>query len=204
MAIAQVSKSQIESAKSAVALAQGKRTQSQGEVQQTATGGIQVKLKEAAKQQALAKVELARAALQNAQLDLEHATIVAPCDGQVSKKTAAEGNLAQVGAALLTIVKADSVYLVANFKETQVAKIKAGEEVDVEIDAFPGKTFHGVVESEAPATGSTFALLPPDNATGNFVKVVQRLPIRIKFTDSGDALKEIQVGMSALVTVKVG
>jgi len=179
------------------------KTQSIGEAQLTATAPIQIKQKEAARLQALAKVEQARAALKTAELDLEHSRIYAPTNGRVSKRIAEVGALAQVGGSLMSVVPDSSVFVVANFKETQVANIKSGEPVAVEIDAFPGKEFHGHIDSTSAATGATFALLPPDNATGNFVKVVQRVPVKILLDDGPDELAKLHVGMSAMVTVKV-
>jgi membrane fusion protein (multidrug efflux system) len=200
----QVTAAQIQAARQELIAAQGEQTKARGQIQETATAPIQVKLKQAAKQQALARVEQAKAALKNAQLDLERTKIYAPSNGRLSKRTAEVGNLAQAGASLFSLVRSDSIYVLANFKETQVAKLKPGESVSVEIDAFPGTEFHGVVDSQSAATGSTFALLPPDNATGNFVKVVQRLPVKIRFDEPAERLKSLQIGMSANVTVKVG
>lgn len=194
---------QIQSARESLAAAGGTKTQSLGEAQMTATGSIQIRQREAAKRQSLAKVEQAQAALKTAQLDLEHARVYAPVDGRVSKRIAEIGALAQVGGSLMSVVPEHSVYVVANFKETQVSRIRSGEKVDIEIDAFPGTEFHGHIDSTSAATGATFALLPPDNATGNFVKVVQRVPVKILLDEDAEQLAKLHVGMSAIVTVKV-
>lgn len=199
----ELASAQIASAKQSVSAANAKRTQSLGEQQLTETTDIQVKQKEAARDQALARVEQAKGALRTAELDFEHTKIYAPCDGKVSKKIAETGATVQAGSLLMSIVPKDSVYVVANFKETQIANIKAGEPVDIEVDGFPGVEFKGHIDSSSAATGATFALLPPDNATGNFVKVVQRVPVKIVLDDEPEKVGRLHVGMSALVTVSV-
>ncbi len=191
----------LDTAQRGLAIAIGKRTQSLGEKRSAATTNDKVAMKQAERDQALARVDLAKAALANAQIDLEHTKIYAPVAGKVAKKVVQVGQLAQLGAPLLSIVSDEMPYVVANFKETQMHDMRVGEAVDIDVDAFPGKTFHGKVDSLSPATGSTFALLPPDNATGNFVKVVQRLPVKIVFDSGQSGLDRLRVGMSAVVTV---
>jgi membrane fusion protein (multidrug efflux system) len=119
----------------------------------------------------------------------------------VSRLGAHAGQQVMAGQPLLMLVPLDS-YVVANFKEVQVGRMKAGDPVDVEIDAYPGRTFHGVVDTVSPATGARFSMIPPDNATGNFVKVVQRVPVKVTWSSPpGPAMRP---GLSAEVTVHVG
>lgn len=140
----------------------------------------------------------------NANLYLSYTVITAPADGIVSKVNVQEGQLLQAGQATFSIVQDNEIWVVANFKETQYDELKVGQKVTVEVDAFPGHEFEAVVASFSPATGSRFALLPADNASGNFVKTVQRLPVRIEFTNKEDALaKQLKPGMNANVDVHI-
>ena len=137
-----------------------------------------------------------------AKLNLSYTAIVAPEDGMVSKITTQPGQFVQGGQALFAIVHSDKVWVVANFKETQLDKMKVGQKVIVKADAFKNHKFQATVSSFSPATGSTFALLPPDNASGNFVKTVQRLPIKIDFTNTSDSLlHQLRPGMNVEVDV---
>jgi membrane fusion protein (multidrug efflux system) len=150
-------------------------------------------------QLAHAKVKNARAALDLARLQLSWTEVKAPADGTVSRLAARVGQIVQPGQPLAQLVPQES-YVVANFKETQVGRIRAGQRVEVEIDSFPGRSLAGRVESVSAGTGARFSLLPPDNASGNFVKVVERVPVRIAWT-SPPADLPLRAGMSALVTV---
>jgi membrane fusion protein (multidrug efflux system) len=137
-----------------------------------------------------------------ARLNLSYTVVVAPEDGLVSKVTVQPGQFVQAGQSLFSIVHSDRVWTVANFKETQLNKMREGQKVIITADAFRNHEFQARVASFSPATGSTFALLPPDNASGNFVKVVQRLPVRIEFTDPSDTLiKKLRPGMNVQVDV---
>ena len=137
-----------------------------------------------------------------AKLNLSYTAIVAPEAGMISKVNIQTGQFLQAGQALFSVVHSNSVWVVANFKETQLDKMKEGQKVVVTADAYDGHKFQGVLSSFSPATGSTFALLPPDNASGNFVKVVQRLPVKIEFTDSSDSLvRKLRPGMNVIVDV---
>jgi len=137
-----------------------------------------------------------------AKLNLSYTVITAPQDGLVSKVNIQPGQFLQGGQALFSVVHSENVWVVANFKETQLNKMKTGQKVIVKADAYSGHAFQAVLSSFSPATGSTFALLPPDNASGNFVKVVQRLPVKIEFTDLNDPLvKKLRPGMNVLVDV---
>jgi membrane fusion protein (multidrug efflux system) len=137
-----------------------------------------------------------------AKLNLSYTVITAPQDGLISKVGIQPGQYVQAGQPLFSIVHSDNVWVIANFKETQLDKMKEGQKVTVKADAYPGHDFQAKLTSFSPATGSTFALLPPDNASGNFVKVVQRLPVKIEFTESSDPLvKKLRPGMNVLVDV---
>lgn len=142
--------------------------------------------------------------VENAKQMLSYTVITAAEDGYVSKVPIQKGQFVQAGAQLFSIVVDNSKWVVANFKETQLTKMLEGQKVDIEIDAFPKKTFHGVVSSFSPATGSTFSILPPDNASGNFVKVVQRLPVKITFTDLDKKTSDkLRAGMNVKATVEL-
>jgi len=158
---------------------------------------------QAALAQSQAAVARARAALNLASQDLTHATIVAPIDGVVGDRQVEQGDYVQPGSRLLTIVPLDSLYVIANFKETQTARMLAGQPVDIEVDALPGETLHGAVESFAPGSGSQFSLLPFEPGTGNFTKIVQRVPVRIRFNDDQSLVTRLRPGLSTTVTVRV-
>ncbi len=137
-----------------------------------------------------------------AKLNLSYTVIVAPQDGMVSKVTTQPGQFVQAGQSLFSIVHGDQVWVVANFKETQLDKMKVGQKVVVKADAFKDHEFEAKVTSFSPATGSTFALLPPDNASGNFVKTVQRLPVKVEFANTNDPLiHQLRPGMNVEVDV---
>ena len=150
-----------------------------------------------------ARLLAAQAARDNAALQLSYTTVAAPLDGTVSKKQVEVGQLVQAGQTLMSIVSDSGLYVTANVKETQLARIKPGQKVEFEIDAYGGATAEGVVESIASATGAKFALLPPDNATGNFTKVVQRVPVRIRITKDLGKDRPLRPGMSVLANIIV-
>ncbi|MDX8470274.1 HlyD family secretion protein [Mesorhizobium sp. VK23B] len=164
----------------------------------------------ATKQVALLKAELgqAEAALAHAlavqhqaELNLSYATIVAPVDGTIGNRTLRVGQYVQAGTQLMSVVPSAKTYVIANFKETQLTNVHPGQPVEIEVDMFPGRSFHGHVDSLAPASGQEFALLPPDNATGNFTKIVQRIPVRIAL--DGDSLTDgvLRPGMSVVPAI---
>ncbi len=150
---------------------------------------------------AQARLGSARAMRDNAALQLSYTTITAPVSGIVSKKQVEVGQLVQPGQTLMSIVADSGVFVTANFKETQLARIRVGQKVDLEVDAYGGSHVEGEVQSIASATGAKFALLPPDNATGNFTKVVQRVPVRIKVIKGLDKERPLRPGMSVLANV---
>jgi membrane fusion protein (multidrug efflux system) len=149
-----------------------------------------------------AVIKQRQADVDDAKLNLSYTTITAPEDGLVSKVNVQAGQYVQAGQSLFSIVINKEIWVVANFKETQLNKMKVGQKVIIHADAFPGRDFEARLASYSPATGARFALLPPDNASGNFVKVVQRLPVRIEFVNPNDAaLKQLRPGMNVDVDV---
>jgi membrane fusion protein (multidrug efflux system) len=155
----------------------------------------QIKIAEATIQQRKVDVD-------DAKLNLSYAVITAPANGQVSKVNAQAGQYATAGSSLFSLVLDSSLWVVANFKETQLDRIRIGQRVLISVDAYPHHEFEGEVGSFSPATGAQFALLPPDNSSGNFVKVVQRLPVKILFTQNGDSLLQgLRAGMNVNVDV---
>lgn len=168
---------------------------------QAVTASAQVTGAEAGAKFAQARLAAARASRANAALQLAWAQVTAPLAGSVSRKQVEVGQLVQAGQPLLTIVADTSVFITANFKETQLADLKIGQPVTIEVDSYAGCTAEGKVESVSAATGARFALLPPDNSTGNFTKVVQRVPVRIQVTKSCGAGMPMRPGMSVVVHV---
>jgi membrane fusion protein (multidrug efflux system) len=151
--------------------------------------------------QLLAALAKAKAALSLARQNLEHTIIRAPVAGQVGDRQAQTGEFVAPGTQLLTIVPMDTIYVTANFKETQTARMLIGQHVRVKIDALPGKSFDGEVESFAPASGSEFSLLPFEPATGNFTRIVQRVPVRVRILPGQEGHERLRPGLSADVTV---
>jgi len=148
-----------------------------------------------------ARMQGAQAARDNAALQLSYTRVLSPTPGIVSRKQVEPGQLIQVGQPLLTVVSDTGVFVTANFKETQLADIRVGQPAEIEVDAYGGSAAVGCVESLSAATGSKFALLPPDNATGNFTKVVQRVPVRIKVRQGLGAERPLRPGMSVTVHI---
>ncbi len=171
------------------------------ERQQAAAGGT-VASAEAGVRLATARLQAAQAARDNAALQLQYTNVTAPAAGIVSKKQVEPGQLVQAGQPLFTIVADTGVFVTANFKETQLAEIRVGQPAEIEVDAYKGATVQACVESVSAATGSKFALLPPDNATGNFTKVVQRIPVRLKVTKGLGPDRPLRPGMSGNVHVE--
>ena len=154
---------------------------------------------------AAANIEKAKAALDAAKLNLDYTVVTAAVDGQVSTIDLQPGQLVAPGQALFYVINNNETWVVANFKETQLNKMTEGQKVVVKVDAYPDTEFEGVLTSFSPATGSRFSLLPPDNATGNFVKTVQRLPVKISLTENNDKVKVklLRPGMNVEVDVHI-
>ncbi len=147
-----------------------------------------------------AVIDSRKADVEYAQLQLTYTVITAPASGIISKRNIQLGQLVQAGTPLFSVVH-DDIYITANFKETQLSDIRLGQKVDIRVDAFDKQVIPGTIESFSGATGAKFSLLPPDNATGNFVKVVQRVPLRIHIDADAEVLKKMRPGMSVDVTV---
>jgi len=165
------------------------------------TGPEEVKIQKARAASKSAKADQMRAALAQARLNLEHTEVKAPVSGVVSRRTVEVGQIVQVGQPLLAIVPLDDVWVVANFKEDQLKRIRAGQRASVSVDGYGGREYEGRVDSVSPATGARFSLLPPENASGNFVKVVQRVPVKIVFDGKIDPDHPLRPGMSVVPTI---
>jgi membrane fusion protein (multidrug efflux system) len=148
------------------------------------------------KKQRAADIEAAKATLAAARLKLGYTKITAPFDGVVGERQVQPGDYVNIGSSLINVVPLPDVYVIANYKETQLTRVRPGQSVEVTVDSFPNERLHGRVERIAPASGSQFALLPPDNATGNFTKVVQRVPVRIALDKGQPLLERLLPGMS--------
>jgi membrane fusion protein (multidrug efflux system) len=181
--------------------AEGRVAEARARVAQTTPVAPQIETAASAASLADARVAAAEAALHLAELQLEYTKVLAPADGLVTQLSARVGGLIQAGQPLAQLVPVRT-YLVANFKETQIDRMRPGNRAEVRIDAYPGRTFEATLESLAGGTGSRFSLIPPDNASGNFVKVVQRVPVRLAWKTEPDV--PLKAGLSADVTVFVG
>ncbi|MBH8575290.1 HlyD family secretion protein [Nostocaceae cyanobacterium CENA369] len=191
-------------AQEGVTSAQAKLAASRGGLQQATAGGQDTTAKRSQYEAAKAAIAQAEASLKDAQLQLSYTNVTAPSAGRVGNKNVEIGNRVQAGTPLMAIVD-DEKWVVANFKETQLENMKPGEPVEIKLDAFPHHTFSGRVDSISPASGAQFALLPPDNATGNFTKIVQRIPVKILLDQKSIQGYESRItpGMSAEVAVEV-
>jgi membrane fusion protein, multidrug efflux system len=188
-----------ENAQEAAQAAQSRVSQARAELRQSRAGQQQVQVNEAQAASALAKVQQARADLETAELNLSYTTITAPTEGQVTKKSVEAGQIVQPGQGLMTIIPLQDVWVTANFKETQLANVHPGQKAEVHVDMY-GRTIEGRVNSIAGGTGARLSLLPPENATGNFVKVVQRIPVKITF-DSMPPGVVLRPGMNVDATI---
>ena len=195
----------IQAAQQQVQVYQDRERQSQAQFKSAETGPQQVAAKNAQADQALAQVKAAQAQLDQANLNLSYTKIVAPANGIVTRKSVELNQNVSSGQNLMTLVSLDDLWVTANFKETQLKHISAEQLVEISVDA-TGKTYHGKVKQIGGATGSVLSLFPPENATGNYVKVVQRVPVRIDFTDLANEDKDhlLRPGLSVepKVTVK--
>lgn len=189
----EIAKAQLEAAKARVQQAHAGVAAAKADTKQVA-------IKQADAAGKIAKVQQAHAALEAAQLNLEYATVTAPVDGVVTHKQVEIGQVVQQGQGLLVVVPLHDVWVTANFKETQLKKMKAGQKAEVKVDTY-GKTFSGHVDSISGATGSVLSLLPPENATGNYVKVVQRIPVKIVLDPIPQEKAVLRPGMNVEATV---
>jgi membrane fusion protein (multidrug efflux system) len=182
--------------------AESRVAEAQGHLDSSSSVDAQLAAAKAAADLAHARWDSAKAQLTEAHLQRTYAEVKSPIDGVVSKLAVHEGQTLAPGMMIVAVVP-NTTYVVANFKETQVGRMRPNQKATIKIDAFPGKSFEGTVESISAATGARFSLLPPDNASGNFVKVVQRVPVKIKWTSGPSASSLLQAGLSADVTVHV-
>lgn len=180
-------------------------TKAEAEVQLARASNVQTEVNQRQWETDMAAVEQAKAALNEAQLNLSYTKIVAPTSGRIGKKTVEEGQRVEPGQPLLTVVS-DDPWVVANYKETQLKKMQAGQKVEIKVDSFPDHKFEGTVLSFSPASGASFAVLPSDNATGNFTKIVQRVPVKILFTSESIRGYEDRMtpGLSVVTSVSTG
>jgi membrane fusion protein (multidrug efflux system) len=197
-------RAQLQSGREAVNQQIGKRQQAIGVLTQAETAPKQVAVSQAAVSTNKTRIAQAKAALQTAQINLNRTRLVAPYDGTISKKTGEVGQQLAVGQQIMALIPDNDIWVEANFKETQLANMRVGQEVEIEVDALGGQKFHGHVQSLAAGTGSSFALLPTDNATGNFTKVVQRVPVKIVFDRDQKGLEQLRAGLSVIATVTTG
>jgi membrane fusion protein (multidrug efflux system) len=163
-----------------------------------------IKQAEAARVSQLSAIKQKEAGLEAATLSAGYTKIYAPVDGYVTKKNVEVGNQIQSGQPMMAVVPLEGIYVTANYKETQLEKVKPGQRVEIKVDTYPGKRFKGTVQSIMAGTGSAFSLFPAENATGNYVKVVQRIPVKILFDKNTDPGHVLRVGMSVVPTVIVG
>jgi len=190
----------IEIAKAQLDAAKARVQQAQAGVVSAKADTKQVQIRQADAQGKIAKVQQARAAVEAAQLNLEYATVVAPVDGVATHKQVEVGQIVQQGQGLMVVVPLRDVWVTANFKETQLRSMKPGQKAEVKVDTY-GKTFDGHVDSIAGATGAVLSLLPPENATGNYVKVVQRVPVKIVLDPIPQEKAVLRPGMNVVATV---
>ncbi len=178
--------------------------QTQGQMQLAQASKVQTDVNTKQYDVANTAIEQAKASLEEAQLNLSYTVITAPTNGRIGKKSVEVGQRVEPGQPLVTLVS-DDLWVVANFKETQLAKMRPHQEVELKVDSFPGHTFKGIVDSVAPGSGSSFAVLPSDNATGNFTKIVQRVPVKVLFDKAslGNYSDLLVPGMSVIVDIQV-
>jgi membrane fusion protein (multidrug efflux system) len=209
-AAADTARSQIAEAEAGIRVAESRMTharagaqQAHAELQTAQTGPSQVAATKARAASAEARVAQARANLAQAELNLQYTSVKAPVRGVVSRKGINAGQVVQPGQPLVALVQIGDVWVTANFKETQLKDMRPGQRATIKVDAFGGRELKGKVDSIAGATGARFSLLPPENATGNFVKVVQRVPVKIVLEPGQDPDQRLRPGMSVTATVYV-
>jgi membrane fusion protein, multidrug efflux system len=209
-AAADAARAEVTAARSGITVAQQRAAQAKAGANQARAGLAtartapqQLQVTQARAAAAEARVQQAQAALRQAEFNLAYTSIAAPGAGIVSRKSVEPGQVIQAGQPLMALVDLERVWITANFKETQLESMKPGQKATVEVDALGGRAFEGHVDSIAAATGAKFSLLPPENATGNFVKVVQRIPVKIVLESGQDPEHLLRPGMSVTPTVRV-
>jgi membrane fusion protein (multidrug efflux system) len=193
-------KANVDAANAGVATAEAKAAQAQAQAEAARTVPEQLKVTRAKAGAATAEVQRAISALAQAELNLKYTKIYAPVTGVLSKRSVEPGQVLQAGQPVFSIVNLDDIWTTANFKETQLRNMHVGQKATIRVDAY-GHDYHGTIESVGAATGARFSLLPPENATGNYVKVVQRIPVRIRFEKGEDPGHQLRPGMSVEPTV---
>jgi membrane fusion protein (multidrug efflux system) len=194
----------VSAAEAAVRMSQNKVKQNQSDLKRSETGPKQVAIQRAKADQAAAQVEQARAELEQAKLNLSYTRIVAPVDGIITRKSVEVGQNVSAGQNMTTLVSLDDIYITANFKETQLDHMRPGQPVTISVDAYGDRKYDAVITQIGGATGSVLSLFPPENATGNYVKVVQRVPVRIDLSNkSEDSDHLLRPGLSVEPKVRV-
>jgi membrane fusion protein (multidrug efflux system) len=201
-AAVQAATANVQAAQDAVRQAQSRLAQASASVESAQTGPQQIRIQRSRAVAASAAAQKSRSELEQAQLNLGYTRIVAPVDGVVAKRSAQPGQYVSPGQQLMAVVPLDDIWVTANFKETQLRNMRPGNPVKINVDAY-GRTYSGYVESIAGGTGAVFSLLPPENATGNYVKVVQRLPVRLRLDKGQDPDHRLRPGMSVVPDVNV-
>jgi len=201
-AAVQAAVANVQAAQDAVRQAQSRLAQAFASVESARTGPQQIRIQQSRAVAAAAAAQKSKTAVEQAQLNLSYTRIVAPVDGVVAKRSAQPGQYVAPGQQLMAIVPLDDIWVTANFKETQLRNMHPGNPVEIHVDAY-GRTYTGHVESIAGGTGAVFSLLPPENATGNYVKVVQRVPVRLRLDKGQDPDRQLRPGMSVVPDVNV-
>jgi len=201
-AAVQAATANVRAAQDAVRQAQSKLAQASASVESAQTGPQQIRIQRSRASAASAEAQKSKAAVEQSQLNLGYTRIVAPVDGVVAKRSAQPGQYVSPGQQLMAVVPLDDIWVTANFKETQLQNMRPGNHVEIHVDAY-GRTYSGYVESIAGGTGAVFSLLPPENATGNYVKVVQRLPVRLRLDKGQNPDRRLRPGMSVVPDVYV-
>ncbi len=194
----------IEAAQARASQAEARIKEAQANQQATRTAPQQMAISRSNVQTALARVKQAQAALEQAELNLQYTEVKAPIDGIVSQKKVELGQYVQTGQPLLALVPLHNVWVTANYKENQLKDMRPGQKAFVTVDAYGGRKYEGHIDSIAAATGARFSLLPPENATGNYVKVVQRVPVKIVIDRGVDDSHPLRPGLSVIATVMTG
>jgi membrane fusion protein (multidrug efflux system) len=201
-AAVQAATANVRAAQDAVRQAQSRLAQASASFESAQTGPQQVRIQQSRAVAAAAGAKKSETAVEQAQLNLSYTRILAPVDGVVAKRSAQPGQYVSPGQQLMAVVPLDDIWVTANFKETQLRNMRPGNLAEIHVDAY-GRTYTGYVESIAGGTGAVFSLLPPENATGNYVKVVQRLPVRLRLNKGQDPERQLRPGMSVVPEVNV-